>query len=91
MSHTVWKYEWEIPSDRFTVQMPKGAEILCAREQFNKICIWARVKPQKEKETRKFVLTGTGHEAPEPDTARYIGSAQLDGGAFVFHVFELLK
>jgi hypothetical protein len=53
-------------------------------------CIWARVNDGELKQKRKFVLVGTGHEAPSKEEGHYIGTCILMDGALVFHLFEVL-
>lgn len=81
---TVWKY---VITQISSIQMPKGAKVLTVREQANEICLWALVDPLIERETRHFYVFGTGHKIPDENLS-YLGSAVLDHGAFVFHVFE---
>ncbi|MBY9045601.1 DUF7352 domain-containing protein, partial [Pseudomonas fluorescens] len=68
------------------ITVPEGAEMLTAREQHGQICIWFKCDPGALKVKRRIALVGTGY--PAPDDARYLGSAHLDGGHLVLHVFE---
>jgi hypothetical protein len=85
MPETVWKYT--LPNVTNEVQMPAGATVLAVAEQHNEICLWARVNPAAVKETRRFQIVGTGHEELVGGET-YLGSAQINNGNFVFHVFE---
>jgi hypothetical protein len=67
------------------ISLPAGAEILCAHEQYQQICIWYRCDPTNITESRKIAIVGTGHPAPED--GRYIGTVFLRDGSIVFHVF----
>ena len=67
------------------VEIPQGAEILCAREQNGNICMWYRCDPAAAKIEHKVAIVGTGSWAPED--GRYIGTAFLHNGSLVFHVF----
>lgn len=91
MKETIWKFEVQ-PNreDEIRVLMPKGAQVLTAREQHGTICIWAIVDPNPEvvREGRLFEIVGTGWTM-RPRERKYIGTAHLDGGALVFHVFEV--
>jgi hypothetical protein len=81
---TIWKYVLQPES---VLDMPIGAQVLSVREQGQEICLWALVDPLADKEKRKFVSFGTGHDIPsQPMT--FIGTAHLGGGSLVFHVFE---
>jgi hypothetical protein len=84
---TIWKYP--LGSHQTTVSMPKGADILCVQTQNEVPTIWCRVDPNAARLSRTFVIVGTGHDC-EKD-AFYIGTFQLSGGAFVFHVFETTR
>ena len=55
-----------------------------ARSEF---CMWVELDPQAPKtKTRTFELVGTGH--PIADEAIHIGSAIMDDGFHVFHIYE---
>ncbi len=88
----VWKYALSIqklqPNDLITIQLPYRAEILCVHEQHEEICLWAKVNPE-ESETveRTFRIAGTGHDLAN-GSFEYIGTAFLQDGDLVFHVFE---
>lgn len=87
--------------ERFTIEMPDRAEILTVQAQGNDAQIWAAVDTDRPKSARQFCLVGTGHVIPSLppgvhayqyearfyDT-RYVGTFQVSGGAYVFHVFE---
>jgi len=83
---TIWKAVLQ-PADVQQIEVPFGAELLCAREQFEQICVWFRCDPTAEKELRSIAIVGTGHDAPGNE-GRYLGTASLQGGALMFHVFE---
>ena len=65
--------------------MPKGAEVLTVQEQHGNICMWARVDPKRETERRLFRIVGTGDDRADGE---YVGTVQMCGGDFVFHIFE---
>lgn len=69
------------------VQIPVGAEIICAREQFEVVCIWYRCDSSAPLGARTIAIIGTGHPCPAVD-GRYLGTASLRGGQLMFHVFE---
>lgn len=84
---TIWKAVLK-PQDTQVVKMPAGAEILCAREQHEQICIWFRCDPTAPESNRDIAIVGTGQTAPAGWESRYLGSAALMGGNMMFHVFE---
>ena len=85
---TIWKFKLE---PECTVKMPAGAEVLSVREQGHHIYAWALVDDQALPEERHFIGIGTGHEVPTGEPLKFLGSAHLDDGALVFHVFEVLE
>lgn len=86
-------YKYPIPiEDRFSLSLPQGARVLCVQTQNNQPQVWVRVDPHALTERRDFFLRGTGHPCgPEIDAARYVGTFQLEGGALVFHLFEVAQ
>lgn len=85
MPEVVWKYTLtKVEND---VEMPSGAMILTVAEQHNEICLWAKVNPNAERVKRKLFVVGTGH-AELNGAETYLGSAQINNGNLVFHVFE---
>lgn len=88
MSEVVWKYPLaDVVND---VEMPAGAAVLMVAEQHGKICLWAKVSPDAERVIRRFQVVGTGH-AELGGTETYLGSALVNNGNFVFHVFEAVR
>jgi hypothetical protein len=95
---TIWKFSTLTEGDfreRFTLQMPIGAEILTIQtdQKNNHPTIWALVDPESEVEDRHFELYGTGHSI-EDDAGverKYIGTYQYQKGEFVGHIFEIIK
>ena len=93
----IWKYELK-PTEMQTINMPKGARVLCVQAQRGSACIWAVVDQESDKEERTFITKCTNEDFPEwlnkrnvqlahPD---YIGTFQLEAGSLVFHVFEMV-
>lgn len=82
-------YKYVLSPDGSSVDMPVGAEILTAREQDEQICVWAKVDADFTlTEKRKFLVAGTGHDLPEDPNWHYIGTAMLERGRLVMHVFH---
>ena len=84
MSMTIWKANLQ-PQDLQAIMVPEGAEFLCAREQFEHICVWYRCDPQAKLVEQRLAIVGTGY--PDPEDGRYLGTASLQGGQLMFHVF----
>lgn len=85
---TIWKIALK-DMGRQEIPVPVGAELLCAREQFEDICIWFRCDSSKPLEKRAIAVVGTGH--PAEDDWHYLGTASLRGGNLIFHVFERIN
>ena len=87
---TIWKFNI-VTTDRQTVSMPRGAEILTVQVQNGAVCLWAKVDTEAPSQLRDIETFGTWHPMAEESGARrqYIGTYQLRrGGDLVFHVFE---
>ena len=87
---TIHKYILD-PNNK-EIFMQKGAVILTTREQGDNIYIWAEVDTDTPIEPRYFEIFGTGHEMHEDIgmNRKYIGTAMMEGGDFIFHVYEVL-
>jgi hypothetical protein len=82
---TIWKKQLQ-PIQLQTIDVPRGAVFLCAREQFEQACVWFKCDPSAPLEMVALALVGTGN--PMPADGRYLGTAFLQGGTLVLHVFE---
>jgi hypothetical protein len=72
------------------VELPEGAWILKINDHNGSIQLWALVDPTAEKESRRFLVQGTGHEITAVDSIEdllYMDTAKVNG--FVWHVFEI--
>ena len=79
----IYKYPLQLAEVQ-TVDMPKGAKILCAGAQNGSIVIWAMVNPTFPLGGRTIRIVGTGWETKAG--IKYISSVQID--TFVWHIFE---
>lgn len=71
--------------------LPMGAVVLSAREQGDTVCLWYRCDPTRTTvDMRTFHVFATGQPIPSYffERLQFIGTAHLNGGALVFHVFE---
>jgi len=84
--NTIWKYPLDV-IDTQVILMPEGAEILSVAIQRDIPCVWVKVDQNAKLQPRDIHIRGTGHPLYGYE-GKFIGSFQLDGGAFVFHVFE---
>lgn len=86
MTLSIWKLPLRVENKQ-SIEVPLGAEFLCAREQHDKICVWFRGEPGADRVRIAIEIVGTGH--PAPAGGRYLGTAALHGGDLMFHVFEM--
>ena len=86
---TIWKFPLDA-EDVIELDMPEGAEALHVSTQYGNPCLWARVDPKAPTEKRRFRFAGTGHPLTD-DVGRHIGSWLMQGGALVFHLFEMVS
>lgn len=87
---TIWKFPLQFGTG-LQVKMPRGAKILTAQVQKEKLCIWAIVDPENNVEVRNFsvAITGSNEDMVEGlFKDNYIGTFQMAGGEFVGHLFE---
>ena len=82
----IYKYNIEV-QPYFEIEMPKDAKILSVQLQNGIPVFWAEVDTNNEPETRNFSVIGTGH-IMEARSQQFLGTFQLQGGAFIGHLFE---
>lgn len=82
---TVHKYPFKI-TDEFTIEMPRGTELLHVAVQHGVPCIWAEVITTEPMVKRGFRLAGTGHELGW--SGRHVGSFFMADGELVWHLFD---
>jgi hypothetical protein len=62
-----------------------GARFIHVANQREQIAVWAEVNTLERECMRTLHVVGTGHQAPP--FAEHVGSALVDGGTFVFHIY----
>lgn len=82
-------YKYPIPNHG-GIEMPVGAKILSVHAQNDSVCLWALVDPSRPPVSRAFRVFGTGHPIGNDLAERlsFVGTALLEAGSFVVHVFE---
>ena len=83
----IWKWEIAV-TDRQEVMMPAGAKLLDVQMQNSQCCIWALCDEKAPKVARKIAIYGTGNPMPDAP-GEHIATFQMEGGALVFHAFDL--
>lgn len=91
----IWKYSIPVQNEAM-IGMPEGAKIVHVDVQVagasgTRVCLWAQVDPAKAEmlTKRRFYGAATGGQIPNPENKEHIGTVLLNGGAFVWHVFEV--
>lgn len=80
---TVHKYVLSNPQN--AVSTYERARFLHVANQHDQITVWAEVNTMERECRRTLHIVGTGGEVPAG--TEYVGSALMDGGRFVFHVY----
>lgn len=86
---------------RQTIEVPKGAEFLSAREQHNTVCVWYKFDDKERGdvsgsaylhslESREIIILTTGMSSDVP-VGRFLGTCSLNCGSYILHVFEGYK
>lgn len=76
-----------------SIDLPQGSEILTAQLQDAHVVLWVKMTDDPFIETRTISIFLTGGKLPEeeyPDqNMKYINTVQ--GGFFVYHIFEVIQ
>lgn len=88
-------YRYEINQAINDVNLPVGAKILSVGVaengiSSNVISLWALVDTEVGKETRRFLVFGTGADMSETETynLEFVGTIRKSN-AYAFHIFEV--
>ena len=92
---TVYKYELSAkdPGDYIKISIPSAAILVCVKEQFGNVCLWAEVDTANETKERLFQVFATGQEQPQQMGIgrAYVGTVFFNCGGLVFHVYEVFN
>ena len=96
MTESVYKYQLDDLSYGtgnnavITLQVPKGSSLLHVDGQHSNFMAWFQVDPQEsDTEDRVLALVPTGGDVPSG--ARYLNTFLLQGGALVWHAYEIAE
>lgn len=85
-------HKFDLWSDDNTVTLPAGAELLTVQMQHDSPRLWALVDTDVTEQERRIIrFYGTGHFINPALELRYLATVQMEGGALVFHAFEVLS
>lgn len=85
---TIYKYEVKT---EMSLELPEGYNVLSVQTQDSDPMMWVEVNTSNPMKTVKFLSLGTGHPIDEDLSLKFIGTHQVLGGMFVFHLFEVLE
>lgn len=85
---TIHKYPLSKAPGVQLIEVPQGARLLKAANQFDKICLWYEVDTDRPKVQREILLYQTGTEIDACSTGKFIDTILLDGGNYVVHLYE---
>lgn len=83
---TIFKHRVPISCD-FSIDMTEGARVLGVQLEGGDPQVWILEDFIGPMESRGFRTFATGDRTPE-DIGAFVGTIQLNGGEFVFHLFE---
>ena len=84
---TIYKQQLEITDIQF-IELPENSKILHLDNQGeHSVCIWYECETKNPKKRVTVYCFGTGHEMPNNDNLRYIGTALILEGRGVFHYY----
>jgi len=86
----IYKYDLVLTSQQ-SIYLPLHTKILCAKEQYNSIVIYAEIDTDvMDEEFVEFIIVGTGHPVPDLNM-KYIDTVLLDDGRLVWHVYKIIQ
>lgn len=83
----IFKYPLSITS-RQIVALPYGSKVLYVAEQYGSAVLYALVTDVREDQDHDIRCVGTGQQINFP-TDSPLGVVKLEGGALMFHFFEI--
>jgi hypothetical protein len=83
----IWKFPIAELAPRVSFPMPAGSKPLDVQVQGGVPTIWVELDPQAERTVRDFRIEATGQ--PFDHAGAYLATFQIEGGRFVFHVYDL--
>ncbi len=85
-NHVIRAYSLKM-SDKQTIKIPKGANILSVADQFGAMHCWALVNPEAEEVSRLILMLDTGERLPPEAAFGFVGTVIRNSGYQVLHVF----
>lgn len=87
----IFKYQMPV-LERFSMELPKGAEIIRMEDQGGMFWLWAVVDTNEPDEKREFMAFKTGAEIPADVNLDYVGFCavfvQMELGLYIFEVMK---
>jgi len=72
------------------IDLPTSAKTLHVEQQYGQLQLWVETTPGEPTFERHYRVFGTGHPIDEVAGLEitYVGTALMEGGAFVAHVYQ---
>ncbi len=87
----IFKYQMPV-LESFSMQLPRGAEIIRMDDQGGMFWLWAVVNTNEPDEERQFLAFKTGAKMPDDIRLQYIGFCavfvQMELGLYIFEVLQ---
>lgn len=89
MKRTIYKYHLRPSAQVQRLELSRYSRFRAVQVQHDEITLWFDVPARSDTKTvRSFLTVPTGGEF-ENSKAVYLGTVQLVGGAFVWHIYEV--
>ena len=85
--YRVWKFPLDVGENK--LEMPRNPKFLHLGEQHGTIMVWALVATNQPVAIVQVDVIATGHVAPSENEGMHIGTIQMKGGTYVYHVFRM--
>jgi len=84
----IWKKKLDEKLIFQTIDVPSGSKFLTAAMQGENLCLWILCDKNAPTTRREIAIYATG-ELLDNDPGEYISTFQLEGGDFIYHVFDV--
>ena len=82
----IFKYTLELTEEQ-TITLPEPGWILSVINQYDKLVLYAVIKPEEKEISRTIKIVGTGEEFLDIDIYEFINTVSMDDGRLIWHVF----
>ena len=83
----IWKQDFAARPGMYIAEFREGALLLSAREQKDRVSVWALCNQDAPAANFKILVAETGYSVHSAH--KFLGTAMFDSGAYVLHVFSV--